>query len=200
MSGKFITVSGILTALLSSACCILPLMAIITGTGGLVSTFTWLEPFRPYLMGLTISALGFAWYRKLTPRKENNCNCDGKRTSFWQTKSFLIIITVIAGLLLAFPEYAHVFYSKAQKKEVINVDRKKINEVSFIIRGMACGGCSEHVKTTLASVNGVIECEASYERGNSVVKFDESKTSPDSLAAAISKAGYKVVSITLAKN
>jgi len=42
----------------------------IAGTSGLASTFSWLEPFRPYFIGLTILVLGFAWYQKLKPKKQ----------------------------------------------------------------------------------------------------------------------------------
>ena len=58
------------TALLSSICCITPVLALIAGTSGLASSFSWLEPFRPYLIGLTILVLGFAWYQKLKAKKE----------------------------------------------------------------------------------------------------------------------------------
>jgi mercuric ion transport protein len=57
--------AGLLTAIAASLCCITPVLALIAGTSGLASTFSWLEPFRPYFIGLTILVLGFAWYQKL---------------------------------------------------------------------------------------------------------------------------------------
>ncbi|MEC3965274.1 hypothetical protein VM932_07290, partial [Muricauda sp. SYSU M86414] len=35
-------------ALLSSFCCITPVLALVAGTSGLASTFSWLDPIRPY--------------------------------------------------------------------------------------------------------------------------------------------------------
>ena len=55
--------TGLLTAITASLCCITPVLALIAGTSGIASTFSWIEPFRPYLIGLTILVLGFAWYQ-----------------------------------------------------------------------------------------------------------------------------------------
>ena len=62
--------AGLLTAIAASLCCITPVLALVAGTSGLASTFSWLEPFRPYFIGLTILVLGFAWYQKLKPKKQ----------------------------------------------------------------------------------------------------------------------------------
>jgi hypothetical protein len=74
---------GLLTAITASLCCITPVLALIAGNSGLATTFSWIEPFRPYLVGLTILVLGFAWYQKLAPkalitRTEMDCNCDSE--------------------------------------------------------------------------------------------------------------------------
>ena len=66
--GKLIG-TGLLTAIAASLCCITPVLALIAGTSGLASTFSWLEPFRPYFIGLTILVLVFAWFQKLKPIK-----------------------------------------------------------------------------------------------------------------------------------
>jgi len=75
--GKLIG-TGLLTAIAASLCCITPVLALIAGTSGLASTFSWLEPFRPYFIGLTILVLAFAWYQKLKPQKKIDCNCEAK--------------------------------------------------------------------------------------------------------------------------
>jgi mercuric ion transport protein len=68
-------------ALLSSLCCITPVLALIAGTSGIVSTFSWLDPFRAYFVSLTLVLLGFVWYQKLKSEKigsknELECNCE----------------------------------------------------------------------------------------------------------------------------
>lgn len=56
-----------IAALMSSLCCITPVLALIAGTSGLASTFSWLDPARPFFVGITVMVLSFAWYQKLLP-------------------------------------------------------------------------------------------------------------------------------------
>ncbi|PZX67881.1 hypothetical protein LY54_00620, partial [Salegentibacter mishustinae] len=41
--------AGLLTAAAASLCCITPILALISGSAGIASSFSWMEPFRPYL-------------------------------------------------------------------------------------------------------------------------------------------------------
>ena len=101
---------GVVTAIAASLCCITPVLALIAGASGLTSSFSWLEPARPYLIGVTILVIGFAWYQKLKPKKEIDCECDeDQKNSFWQSKKFLAIVTFFAILMLAFPYYSGIF-------------------------------------------------------------------------------------------
>jgi copper chaperone CopZ len=184
--------AGLLTAIAASLCCITPVLALVAGTSGLASTFSWLEPARPYFIGLTILVLGFAWYQKLKPKKQIDCNCEAEeKPKFTQSKMFLGIVTVFAGLMLAFPMYAHIFYPKTEK-QVIVVDKSNIQTVEFTISGMTCVSCEEHVNHEVNKLSGIIKSTASYESGNAVIEFDNSKTSTAEIEKAINSTGYSV--------
>jgi copper chaperone CopZ len=194
-------IAGIFAAIAASLCCITPVLAFLGGASGLASSFSWIEPFRPYLIGLTITIFGFAWYQKLKPQKKVDCDCvTGSKKSFWQSKVFLAIVTVLAALLIAFPYYSKVFYPKPQATKVIIVDKINLQTAEFKIKGMTCEGCTEHINSELSKTTGVIEFNTSYEKGNSLVKFDKSKTSVDSLVSVINKTGYKVTSQSIINN
>ena len=196
MKGSSILGSGLVAALLSSLCCITPVLALIAGTSSFAASFSWLEPARPYLAGLTVAMLGFAWYQKLFPNTESqDCACDEgeKSRSFWQTKSFLGIITFFAFAMLSFPQYAYVFYPH-QEKQVMVVNKEHFKTVEFEISGMTCQACAEHVMYEVNKVAGVLKAIASYERANAIVEFDDSKTSTVEIENAINKTGYKVES------
>mgnify|MGYP000618267991 CR=1 FL=1 len=183
---------GLLTAISASLCCITPVLALLSGTSGLASTFTWLDPLRPYFIGLTVLVLGFAWYQKLKPQKQIDCNCDmAEKTSFIQTKKFLGIVTVFTGLMLAFPMYAQVFFPDKNGKTVIANDTD-IKTTEFKIDGMTCTGCEEHVNHELNKLTGIINTIVSYEGGNAIVKFDHSQTDNEEIEKAITKTGYSV--------
>lgn len=191
-------IAGIITAVAASLCCITPVLAFLGGASGLASSFSWIEPYRPYLIGLTITVFAFAWYQKLKSQQKVDCDCkaDNKK-SFWQSKVFLALVTVVAGLLIAFPYYAKIFYPTPQEIKVIVVDKNHIQQAVFKIKGMTCESCAEHVNNEISKVNGVIEFQTSYKEASSTVKYDKNKTSVDSIATSINVTGYKVVSQTI---
>lgn len=185
---------GIVTAVAASLCCITPVLALISGVGGIAATFSWMEPARPYLAGITLAALGFAWYQKLKPRKQTEVECDCEeegKTNFLQSKTFLGLVTAFAIAALTFPGYSHVFYPKNDKQVVI-VKESSLRLADFSISGMTCTSCEEHVKHAVNELNGVLESSANYENGTATVKFDESKISVTKVVEAINTTGYKV--------
>ncbi|MBI4947652.1 mercuric transport protein MerTP [Lacibacter sp. MH-610] len=193
-SGTF-TGAGVLTAIAASLCCITPVIALLAGSSSIAANFSWIEPARPYLIGLSVAVLALAWYLKLKPAKANDidCNCETtKKASFLQSKNFLGIVTVFAVLMMAFPLYAKVFYPKpkVQAEAVMVVDNKQ--QVKFIIQGMTCEACEEHVNNELSKVNGVLAYKTSYATRSSLVTFDKSKVDVKTIEAAINKTGYKV--------
>jgi copper chaperone CopZ len=194
-------VAGIFAAIGASICCITPVLALLGGASGLATSFSWIEPYRLYFISVTILIFGYAWYQKLKPQKQVDCNCEtDNKKSLWQTKLFLGIVTIVAGCIIAFPYYAKAFYPKPQEAKVVVVDKTNIHQAVFKIKGMTCESCSQHVNSEISKVKGIVAFQTSCENANSIVKFDNSKTSIDSIAAAINSTGYKVVSQTLTAN
>jgi mercuric ion transport protein len=186
-------IAGLLAATAASLCCITPVLALFSGATGIASTFSWLEPYRPCLIGLTVAALAFAWYQKLKPGKADiDCVCEEDKPSFWQTKTFLGMVTVLAFLLMAFPKYAHIFYPKPEKKEIVVVDKSSIRQLKLNIKGMDCEACTETINLALSKVPGVLEYKTEYKNGSSTVKFDNSKTDKQVIVNAVNGTGYKV--------
>jgi mercuric ion transport protein len=184
--------TSLLTAITASLCCITPVLALIAGTSGIASKFTWIEPFRPYLIGLTILVLGFAWYQKLKPKREIDCECStDEKPKFIQSKKFLGIVTAFVIIMLAFPYYSGIFYPKTEK-QIMVVDKSDLFTTKFKIRGMTCASCEEHVNHEVNKLNGIVNSKASYENGNAIIEFDRTKTNKAQIEKAINSAGYKV--------
>ena len=99
--------SGLLAALAASLCCIAPLIAVLGGISGIASAFSWIEPFRPYLTGFTVVVFAFAWYQQLRKNAAaaENCDCNGKPEPFLKSKKFLLAVTLLSAVLIAFPYY-----------------------------------------------------------------------------------------------
>lgn len=188
-------IAGVLAAIAASLCCITPVLALLGGASGLAASFSWIEPYRPYLIGLTIAVFAFAWYKKLNPPKQADCDCeeDNKKT-FWQSKLFLAIVTVVAALLIAFPYYAHIFFPKPPETKISVIDNSRMATVQLNISGMDCEACTLHINSELSKLNGVVEANTSYKKAIAIVRFDSTKTSLDSLTNKVNGIGYQVIS------
>lgn len=186
---------GILTAFASSLCCIVPFIAILAGTSSLAANFSWIEPAKPYLFGVSFLALGFAWYQQLKPVAEDDCGCEVGSTSFFQSKKFLSIVTVFAIAMMTFPYYSGSLFASSSSNAVLMADvaDENIVSVEFEVEGMTCGGCEKHISDAVYKQEGIIEVTASYENGNTIVKFDDSKTTIKDIEKAIASTSYKVL-------
>ena len=191
--------SGILSAMLSSICCITPVFALMAGVSGIATTFSWLDPARPFFVGITVLVLGFSWYQKLRPKsaEEIACECDtDEQSSFWQSKKFLGIITVFAGLMLSFPSYAHIFYSNGGNQTpsvFIEQDTTKTNRIVLDVKGMTCAGCEASIEHEVGMLQGVKSVDAIYAEGSATIEYLPSKLEEKTIIEAINKTGYTVI-------
>lgn len=183
--------TSLLVAFTASLCCITPVLALISGVGGVAASFSWMEPFRPYLVGLTVVVLAFAWYQNLKPRnqEEIDCDCeeDGKEP-FIQSKKFLGIVTILAAVLLTFPSYAHIFYPDSTTSSV--TAESNITQLNLEIKGMTCTGCEEHIEHAASGVDGVTYIDASFEEGKATIQFDQTIASEQEVIDAVNATGY----------
>lgn len=94
----------------ASVCCVGPLLLLSLGVSGAwITQLTALEPFRPYLIAVTLALLAYAGYLtyRRTPACAAGASCDvagnrRQRLMFW-------IVGVAIVALLAFPYYADWF-------------------------------------------------------------------------------------------
>ncbi|WP_282161048.1 mercuric transport protein MerTP [Ulvibacterium marinum] len=185
--------TGLFAAIAASSCCIPPVIALIAGVGGSASALSWMEPFRPYLIGLAIIAIGYAWYNYLKPINADDCGCEiDEKPKWFQTKGFLIGITLFAAISISFPYYSHIFYPN-NKKEVVIVNQSNIQTVNFDVEGMTCASCEQHVTHAVNELQGIVNVAASFEKANAKVEFDDSKTTKEDIEKAINSTGYKVI-------
>ncbi|HQS22877.1 MAG: hypothetical protein B7Y11_01595 [Sphingobacteriia bacterium 24-36-13] len=185
--------SGLLLALASSLCCIVPILALFGAAGSAVSMFSWIAPLRPYLLTLTVVVLGIAFYRAYRPARKDECGCADKKTGM-QSKQFLWIIAFLSVGLSAFPYYADYFYPKNPAQPAATTGH--FSQTVIRIKGMSCEACEGHVNHALQQQKGVQQVSTSYAKGESLVKFDSSQVSLQQLAAAVEKeTGYTVTNI-----
>lgn len=197
--------AGIVTAVLASLCCITPVLAVLGGISSIASSFSFLEPFRPYFITFTVIILGYAFYDAYKPKTktETDCDCEtekkeGKKnfknsgtSRSWRGKTFLWAAAGIALVLLAFPYYSKVLFPSSKNNLIANSTH--IREVKLEIEGMSCVSCEQLVDYALKSEAGVLSATSSYESGTAYVQYDDTKIKPSLLKEIIKeKVGYKV--------
>jgi len=72
-----------------------------------------------------------------------------------------------------------------------------MQDVEIAIRGMTCANCTARVERALRKVPGVAEATVNLATERASVKFDPSAAGPETLAAAVTDAGYEPVSAEL---
>jgi len=189
-------ITSIFAAIGASLCCITPVLAVLAGSTGMASSFSWMEPFRPYLIAFTVLVLAYAWWDKLKPQKQGiECACDADengKVSFWHTKTFLAIVTVFAAVMLSFPYWGDAFIST--NKQAISIEKQNLQKIEIDIEGMTCKACEATIEKVVLEAGAVGSVKASAKNKNALISFDKNKLSVDDLAKAIATTGYKPVS------
>ena len=67
---------------------------------------------------------------------------------------------------------------------------KNEKEITIQVEGMHCGHCVAAVERELKQTPGVKKAKVSLEQNNAHVVYDETKTDPEKLRAAVETAGY----------
>jgi mercuric ion transport protein len=98
-------IGAVLAAFGASLCCILPVAVAALGVGS-AALAVKLEPWRPWLAGLTVALLGFAFYQAYRPidcAPGQTCAVPASRR---RNRIVLWIVAITALVLMAFPYYA----------------------------------------------------------------------------------------------
>ena len=112
-SAPALTVAG-LAALLASGCCVAPLLLALAGVSGAwIGQLRRIEPYSPWLMGLSFAALAFAGWRLFRPPSAGaSCDVDDDacRRSSAVARRWFWLVALLALVPLLAPFVAPWFY------------------------------------------------------------------------------------------
>ncbi|MBO5862166.1 MAG: cation transporter [Bacteroidales bacterium] len=97
--------------------------------------------------------------------------------------AFIIVAAMAVSSVFAADSAADQKRGKKSKAE--------LKEVTWTVN-LHCENCVEKVNENLAFEKGVKDLKVSLEEGTVYIKYDSSKTSEETLAAAMKKLGYEV--------
>lgn len=110
---KCFVAAGVSGALITSSCCVVPLLLVILGISGTwIGSLTALEPYKPYFIVITVALLGAGfWFVYFKPKKEcaNGSYC-ARPSSSCITKALLWFATLLVILSATVDFWAPLFY------------------------------------------------------------------------------------------
>ena len=107
-----LTLAG-LAALLASGCCVAPLLLAVAGVSGAwIGQLHRIEPYSPWLLGLSFGALAVAGWRLFRSPPEAACDVDAAacRRANTAARRWFWVVAVLALIPLAAPLVAPWFY------------------------------------------------------------------------------------------
>jgi copper chaperone CopZ len=196
---KIAKVGTIVSAIIASSCCWLPLLLLAVGVSG-AGIASMLEAYRPLFMVVTFGFLGAAFYYTYRPKvagtNDRNCcdsqeaRCDpvsGRRFSMMAFNKIMVwVVTVLAVAFLFFPNYIGAFLGGDGETVTTNMNRAVIR-----IEGMTCEGCAVGVANAIRKIPSVQAVEVDYERSEAVVGTEVCCPVPEAaILTALEMAGY----------
>jgi copper chaperone CopZ len=198
--GTLATGGSVLSALLSSACCWLPLLLLAFGTSA-AGVAGFLEAWRPWFLGGAVLLLGagvyFSYFRKQECAPDCSCSVPGSKLRRFH-RVMLWVSALLVALFAWFPNYLSV---------ILGIDRSagSITEMAGIesaivlrVEGMTCDACAISLENGLSGVPGIAAVKVDYEDGRALVLpvRDAAIDSVRSNAVAtIERLGYLVVDL-----
>ena len=182
---------GALTAaVLSSACCWLPL-ALIGAGASVVGVAGFFETYRIHFLVVSALLLGtgfyFVYLRKPKCAPGEACAVPNRKLRRLN-KVMLSAATVLVLGFAAFPNY--VGYLLGGSEGNVAAQGTQVTR-SYAITGMTCEGCSTHVEDAVEDVPGVTSAEVSYEEETLRVHLNADAHVTDAeIIAAVETLGY----------
>jgi len=168
-SGLLATGGSVLTAILSSACCWLPLLLLAFGASA-AGASAFFERWRPLFAGVAIVLLGVGfWSTYLRRATCSGCACGTSRGRAGVLRQVsLWISAVVVTAFVLFPRYASVvaraMYPESGAEAVPPADAELVS-LRFDIEGMACEACATTLEAELRRLPGVLHASVDYATG-----------------------------------
>lgn len=190
-------------AFTASACCTLPFALATVGVGtAAASSLAALDPLRLPLSALAVGALGFAFWRNThadagteggahgDPAANPDCECKEpghpRRRRRW---AFLGGSAVVVVALLASPAWLGLV--AANPDGALRGAAAGEREVVLRVEGMTCEACARGLEATLRRAEGVLAVAVTMEPPEARIRYDDERTTPAALVAAVEGAGYR---------
>jgi copper chaperone CopZ len=180
---------SLIAGLLTSICCIGPLVLGAIGLGSL-GFASVLAPLRPWFLGLTGLLIAFGFYLAYRPQKTECAPGEacatpvsrrGQRVALW-------CVAFLAVAVATYPSWGSRLIRRSTAEASVATATRV---VTLDVQGMTCSACEAEIETELRRVPGVAAARVSFERRRADVYVAGASVAPQQLIAAVQKAGYR---------
>ena len=192
---SFIFGGSVIAAIAASLCCILPILAAVSGAGAIAAGAVF-DRWRPYLLGLTglLLAGGFllAWRDRRKACAADSL-CATKPIGRWNRIALGLLATGVVALA-AFP-----YYSGPVARLVVRepgpppaVSSADLSTVAFQVPDMDCPACAVALSAAFRKMPGVVQAKLDVDSRKAVVTFNSSAQNIATLKKVITDAGFHI--------
>ncbi len=198
---QFAALGSVISAVVASACCWLPLVLLAFGASaaGVSATFDKARPvFLVAAFGLLSLGFYLSYFRREACAPGSSCAVPNPKLQRFN-RGMLWVAAVFVLAFALFPSYAG--FLLAENARPAPVDGSAQSEtVTLGIKGMSCEACSVHIQKGLSGVPGVRSASVDYDKAQARVSVDPaSAPSREALVKAVKQAGYEVSEHTEAR-
>jgi copper chaperone CopZ len=165
-AGRLALGGSVLAAIMSSACCWLPLLLLASGASA-AGASAFFERWRPVFIVIAVTALALGFYftcfRK-TACAEGCCVRQPQRGRRLQ-RTMLWGSAVVVAAFIFFPGYVGLLLGGSSSRaaagpaRVLETDAR---EYVFDVEGMHCEGCAVTLRNELVKLHGVVEAQVDF--------------------------------------
>jgi len=190
---RFLLGASVVAAIAASLCCILPIVAAVTGAGVLAAGAAF-ERWRPYLLGaagvLLAGGLLLA-YRDHRKACEPGSVCAARPGSRWNLMALGILALLVIGLA-AFPYYSGSVASAVVRRADSSMGSAALATATFRIPDMDCPACAVSLSARLGRLPGVAGANVDFESRRAVVTYHPGRQDFAAFQKIVNEAGFRV--------
>ena len=187
-SGKM----GLLSALIASSCCVLPLLLILAGFGSVgfaakFAQYDWL------FATIGVSLLSLSYWHYFRERKAcatKACQMQGKKL----TQISLGFSTVIIAGVIGIMAFSHIGISSTDASVDATLPTQQnegVERATLKIEGMTCISCAWGVEAKIKKMTGVVSVNVEFSKGLAEVQYLSKETTPEEFVKTVEEIGYR---------
>lgn len=189
-AGLLSSAGAVVSAVLASACCWLPLLLVAFGASAAGASGFFEQHRLAFLGGAgLLLAVGFyfAYFRKEPCDPDGSCAAPSPRVKRLN-RAVLWVATALVVAAGAFPQYVGALLPQGGAATTA----ARGAQASFTITGMTCEACGVTIRAELERLPGVARADVSFERKTATIVASEGSPLPsdEAVFAAVRRAGY----------